>query len=60
MSDIKFSPNRKPKGATPLLSPVLLAALAELAAVEVLPLGALIAVLINKALTSRLARREHT
>ena len=38
----------------PLLSPVLIEALTELAAVERLPVATLIAVLINEALTRRL------
>jgi hypothetical protein len=41
-----------------LLSPILLAALAELAAVEDLPVAALIAVLINEALDQRLRSRS--
>jgi hypothetical protein len=41
---------------SPLLSPVLMTALAELAAVEGLPVATLIAVLINEALSIRLRR----
>ena len=43
---------------TPLLAPNLLAALSELAATEDLPVGALIAVLINEALERRLRQRR--
>jgi hypothetical protein len=42
--------------ATPLLSPALITALAELAAAEDLPLATLIAILINEGLAYRLHR----
>lgn len=49
----------KPDNApTSLLSPALHAALAELAAIEELPVGALVAILINEALTTRLQHRR--
>lgn len=49
---------RKVRKQAALLSPMLLEALAELAASEQLPVGALIAVLINEALERRLHRRH--
>ena len=42
------------------LSPVLIQALAELAAAESLPLATLVTVLLNEGLTHRVHRRSHT
>ena len=53
--DSKSQKIRKPTSAS-LLSPVLLAALAELAAVEDLPVATLIALLIREGLDHRLHR----